>query len=92
MASASTRRTVPPRCAKLAPQQDFTALRGLGVLPSAELEPPAALHPGQSPDHNTLEIPVGATMPVNLKLHMQFKADSKDQAFDFTFPAYSKEP
>lgn len=59
---------------------------------ATEIEPPVALHSGETPDRNTLEIPVGTKVPVNLKLHMQFKADGKDQAFDFTFPAYSQEP
>jgi Cu/Ag efflux protein CusF len=59
---------------------------------ASEVEPPIALRPGDSRDHNTLEVPISAPMPLNLKLHMQFAADGKDQAFDFTFPAYSKEP
>jgi hypothetical protein len=44
-------------------------------------------------DANTLEASIGnVTFPVNLKLHASFKADGKDQAFDFTFAAYSREP
>jgi hypothetical protein len=33
------------------------------------------------------------TFPVNVKLHVKFKKDdATDQAFEFTFPAYSKQP
>ncbi len=51
------------------------------------------LAPGESKDRNTLEMPVpDIVFPVNLKLHVKFKPDDVDQAFDFTFTAYSKEP
>jgi Cu/Ag efflux protein CusF len=54
---------------------------------------PVPLVPGQTKDGNTLEVPIAnATLPLNLKLLMKFKPDDKEQGFDFTFPAYSKEP
>jgi Cu/Ag efflux protein CusF len=60
---------------------------------AAEIATPVSLNPGQSKEGNVLEAAIaGPTLPLNLKLHMKFKADDKDQAFDFTFPAYSKEP
>ncbi len=54
---------------------------------------PTTLLAGGSKDGNTLEVPIaGASPPLNVKLYMNFKVDEKDQVFDFTFPAYSKEP
>lgn len=56
--------------------------------------PPVALSPGGSSDGSTLQAPIaGATPRVNLSLSLKFKAsDPKAQVFDFTFPAFSKEP
>jgi Cu/Ag efflux protein CusF len=58
-----------------------------------EIAPLVALLPGPHHDSNTLEAPIpGAKLPLNLKLHVKFKADDNDHVFDFTFPAYSSEP
>ena len=55
---------------------------------------PVRLVPGGSKDGNTLEVAIAdAAFPINLKLHVKFKnSDAREQTFDFTFPAYSKEP
>ena len=43
-------------------------------------------------DPSTLEVRIaGAAPPLNLKLRVAFKAGDAAQAFDFTFPSYSKE-
>jgi hypothetical protein len=58
-----------------------------------EMDTPVSLVPGQNQASNTLDGPVvGAKFPLNLKLHVKFKADDRDQVFDFTFAAYSQEP
>jgi hypothetical protein len=58
-----------------------------------EVGAPIPVMPGQNPDRNMMEAPLGnATFPLNLKLHVKFKADDRDQVFDFSFAAYSKEP
>jgi hypothetical protein len=58
-----------------------------------EIGSPASLAAGDSRDKNTLEARIAdARLPFNAKLYVKFKADDKEQAFDFTFTAYSKEP
>jgi Cu/Ag efflux protein CusF len=58
-----------------------------------EMGTPVSLVAGQNQASNVLELPLaGIKFPLNLKLHVKFKADDKDQAFDFTFAAYSQEP
>jgi Cu/Ag efflux protein CusF len=60
---------------------------------AGEIGTPVSLTDGPSKDRNTLEARIsGRSLPLNLKLHMKFTADDRDQAFDFTFTAYSKEP
>lgn len=57
-----------------------------------EIGPPVALRAGDNKGGTMEALIGGMVLPVNLKLHVQFTGDGKDQAFDFTFPAYSKEP
>jgi Cu/Ag efflux protein CusF len=58
-----------------------------------EIGVPVPLTAGAGADRNTMEARVAdARLPINLKLHLTFKAGDKDQAFDFTFAAYSTEP
>jgi hypothetical protein len=58
-----------------------------------EIGAPVPLVARESQDKNTLEARIAdATLPLDLKLHMKFKVDGKDQTFDFTFKVYSKEP
>jgi Cu/Ag efflux protein CusF len=58
-----------------------------------EIGTPVSLAAGESRDKNTLETRIAdARLPFNAKLYVKFKADDKEQAFDFTFTAYSKEP
>lgn len=58
---------------------------------AVEIGPPISLAPGASSD--TLEAAVrGVVPPVRFKLRVKFNAPDKDQVFDFTFPAYSREP
>lgn len=46
-----------------------------------------------SKDRNTLEAHVGtSSLPMNVELRLTFTPGDKEQVFDFTFPAYSKEP
>ena len=52
-----------------------------------------ALAIGQSADRSVMEASLpGAKPPLNLRLHVKFTPDDKDQFFDFTFTEYSKEP
>jgi Cu/Ag efflux protein CusF len=60
---------------------------------AVEVDAPVSLAVGRNKDRNTLEVPIeGGKVPLNLKLHMKFKADDKDQVFDFRFATYSQEP
>jgi hypothetical protein len=46
-----------------------------------------------SANHTTLEAKLPATkFPFNVKVYLKFSANDKEQAFDFTFKNYSKEP
>jgi Cu/Ag efflux protein CusF len=48
---------------------------------------------GRTADHSTLEARIpGATLPFNLKAFVKFRPNDKEQVFDFTFKAYSREP
>jgi len=58
-----------------------------------EIGAPVPLVARESKDRNVMEVRIAdSKLPLNLKLHMTFKADDKDQTFDFTFAAYSKDP
>lgn len=60
---------------------------------STEVGAPLALAVGNTANRNTLEASIAdSTWPLNLKLRMKFKSEDQDHVFDFTFPAYSKEP
>jgi Cu/Ag efflux protein CusF len=60
---------------------------------AAPLGRPVPLIPGLSKDGNTLEVAISeTTFPVNLKLLVRFNDGDPEQAFDFTFAGYSKEP
>lgn len=54
---------------------------------------PVPLVAGASRDGSTLEARIAdMKLPLNVKLHVKFKASDSEQVFDFTFVAYSKEP
>ncbi len=58
-----------------------------------EIGAPILLGAGNSKDGNTMEASIAdMALPLNVKLHVSFRVDGKDQAFDFTFAAYSREP
>jgi Cu/Ag efflux protein CusF len=58
-----------------------------------ELGTPLPLTIVPNPDGNVMEAALGdAQLPVTVKLHVKFTPEDKDQVFDFTFAAYSKEP
>lgn len=58
-----------------------------------EIGTPAALVAGESRGVHMLDARIaGATLPLNLKLRMAFNANEREQAFDFTFSTFSKEP
>lgn len=75
------------------PVTGFTAQVAKANDNAEEIGPAVPLKAGNSKDKNTLEVPMpGQTFPFNLKLQVKFKPTDKGQYFDFTFPAYSKEP
>jgi Cu/Ag efflux protein CusF len=54
---------------------------------------PIALAKVRSTDGNVMEASLDeSTFPVSVKLHVKFAPDDRDEVFDFTFSAYSKEP
>jgi Cu/Ag efflux protein CusF len=58
-----------------------------------EVGPLITLTPGAGMDGSSLEVPLAsATFPLNVKLHVKFKPDDKDEVFDFRFIEYSKGP
>jgi Cu/Ag efflux protein CusF len=58
-----------------------------------EIAAPIPLAIARSSDGNVMEASLGdARFPVAVKLHVKFAPEDKDQVFDFTFAAYSKEP
>jgi Cu/Ag efflux protein CusF len=58
-----------------------------------ELAPPVALGSGKRADGSTMEASiVREQWPLLVQLRVRFKAEDREQAFDFTFPDYSKEP
>ena len=72
---------------------DFSGRMATADDNGREIGTPIALVAGNNKGKNTLEAPIaGAELPINVKLHVKFKAGDNDQVFDFTFPAYSKEP
>ena len=57
-----------------------------------EIGTPTPMAPGASAA-NTLEAKIAdPKLPLDLKLHVKFTSDGKEEPFDFVFPTYSKEP
>jgi hypothetical protein len=74
------------------PANGFSASVAKADANATEVGRPVALVSGSDKDRSTLEAPMpGATLPLSVKLHVTFKPGDADQAFDFTFAAYSKE-
>jgi Cu/Ag efflux protein CusF len=60
---------------------------------SKEIGAGVTLSMGRNADQNMMEASLGEEMfPFNAKVRVKFKPDDKDQAFDFTFLTYSKDP
>jgi hypothetical protein len=77
----------------LAPTGFSASVARTDPVSAREIGAPVALIPARSADGNVMEANMAAaTLPITLKLHVKFGPDVKDQAFDFTFGAYSKEP
>jgi Cu/Ag efflux protein CusF len=72
---------------------DFSATAAKTDDSAREIGTPVSLSVVQSGNHNVMEASMAdAKLPLNVKLHVKFKTDDKDQGFDFTFISYSKEP
>jgi Cu/Ag efflux protein CusF len=82
---------------------DMTQPLGAAGFPSRAVVTDANATPAGTPftlatdvaaPSNTLNgrVPGGAAPPLSLKLYVKFSPDGQEQVFDFTFPAYSKEP
>jgi Cu/Ag efflux protein CusF len=71
----------------------FSAAVAMADANARETGAPIPVLPVSSPDRNVMEVSLGdPKLPLNVKLHVKFRPDEKEQLFDFTFAAYSKEP
>ncbi|MGE3958170.1 MAG: copper-binding protein [Vicinamibacterales bacterium] len=71
----------------------FTATVRQTDTTGAPTGPTLTLAHGGSADGSTLQVAVpGARLPVSLSLLVTFAPNEKAQVFDFTFPAFSREP
>jgi hypothetical protein len=72
------------------PATGFTATVSRTDANAAPIGPPLPL--SASADSSTMEAHVAGTeLPLNVKLRVRFKEGDVEQAFDFTFPSYSKD-
>jgi Cu/Ag efflux protein CusF len=70
----------------------FSGRVALADSNSHEISEPVPLAAGRRSHPSALETQfAGAVPPVSFRLHVRFKPNEKDQVFDFTFPAYSKD-